>query len=193
MGSKPSRPENPTSAEDWKDPDISTQPAQIIKSEASKMTLAFDSQIHQDDLGHDTLMGLQELDSQLAIFEENAARSSLSDISSDDFRDAPEFHSDSQTFEAQINDFSSRAEALAVPRDVETRGISKYVYPRELESSPKHHQFLREPAILVLNVFADPYGVANFKRVASSESKSKKTSPQKLRPLPQILRMFLRY
>lgn len=41
------------------------------------MALAFDSQANgQDDFSHDTLMGLQELDSHLAIFEDSPPPSS---------------------------------------------------------------------------------------------------------------------
>jgi hypothetical protein len=39
----------------------------------SRMSLTIDAQVQlTDDFGQDTLMGLQELDSQLAIFEESA-------------------------------------------------------------------------------------------------------------------------
>lgn len=43
------------------------------KSQLPKMALSFEAQVrHQDDISHDTLMGLQELDSHLAIFEGGA-------------------------------------------------------------------------------------------------------------------------
>lgn len=87
------------------------------------MALAFDPQIHhQDDLGHDTLMGLQELDSHLAIFEETAAPASLSDSSSDDFHDA--------TDSTSSNNFNGKVEPAAIHRKVvEANGASKYAYP----------------------------------------------------------------
>ncbi|KAM3085050.1 hypothetical protein ACMFMG_003488 [Clarireedia jacksonii] len=49
---------------------ISKHSNEVIGSSDSKMATTMDTQIaQQDDLGHDTLMGLQELDSHLSIFE----------------------------------------------------------------------------------------------------------------------------
>lgn len=49
---------------------ISKHSNEVIGSSDPKMATAMDTQItQQDDLGHDTLMGLQELDSHLSIFE----------------------------------------------------------------------------------------------------------------------------
>lgn len=87
MGTTSSSTANPTVAES-EAPYMSTQSTRIIKSKIPEMAVAFDAQIHhQDDLGHDTLMGLQELDSQLAMFENSAdpgkgssTPNSLSDI-----------------------------------------------------------------------------------------------------------------
>jgi hypothetical protein len=95
------------------------------------MALAFDPQIqHQDDLGHDTLMGLQELDSHLAIFEETAAPASISDSSSDDFHDATDLTSSNHSHESEGNNLNAKAETPAIPRKViEANGTPKYAYP----------------------------------------------------------------
>lgn len=95
------------------------------------MSLSFDPQIHhQDDLGHDTLMGLQELDSHLAIFEETAAPASISDSSSDDFHDATDLTSSNHSHDSESNNFNAMADTLAIPRKVnEAHGTSKYAYP----------------------------------------------------------------
>jgi hypothetical protein len=95
------------------------------------MALAFDPQIHhQDDLGHDTLMGLQELDSHLAIFEETAAAASLSDSSSDDFHDATDLTSSNHSHEPESNNFNAKVEPAAMHHKVvEANGPSKYAYP----------------------------------------------------------------
>lgn len=131
MGSTPSRTANPTIAEDRNETHISISSAEFIRSEVPKMALAFDSQLHpQDDLGHDTLMGLQELDSHLAIFEETAAPASLSDISSDDFRDSTDLTSGIQFNEAHSNEFLPKVETVPMPSKViEAIDVSKYAHP----------------------------------------------------------------
>jgi lysine-specific histone demethylase 1 len=95
------------------------------------MALAFESQLHhQDDLGHDTLMGMQELDSHLAIFEETAAPASLSDGSSDDFHDTTDMTSSNHLHEVERNNLKPKVETAATPRNiVEANGTSKYAYP----------------------------------------------------------------
>ena len=131
MGSTPSRTANPTIARDRNEPHISISSAGIIKSEVPKMALAFDSQLHhQDDLGHDTLMGLQELDSHLAIFEETVAPASLSDISSDDFHDSTDLTPGTQFNEAHNNDIIPKVETVAMsPKAIEAIEVSKYAHP----------------------------------------------------------------
>jgi hypothetical protein len=131
MGSTPSRTAHPTIAEDRNETYISISSAEFIRSEVPKMALAFDSQLHpQDDLGHDTLMGLQELDSHLAIFEETAAPASLSDISSDDFRDSTDLTSGTQFNEAHNNEFLPKVEAVPMSSKViEAIEVSKYAHP----------------------------------------------------------------
>lgn len=95
------------------------------------MALAFDPQIHhQDDLGHDTLMGLQELDSHLSLFEETAAPASVSDVSSDDFHDVTDLTSSNHAHELESPSFNANVETPTVPRKaVEANGTSKYAYP----------------------------------------------------------------
>lgn len=131
MGSTPSRTANPTIAEDRNETHISISSAEFIRSEVPKMALAFGSQLHpQDDLGHDTLMGLQELDSHLAIFEETAAPASLSDISSDDFRDSTDLTSGTQFNEAHSNEFLPKVETVPMSsKVVEAIEVSKYAHP----------------------------------------------------------------
>jgi hypothetical protein len=51
-------------------PYISKQPPKVTRFKLSDMAVTMDTQMPQhDDLSQDTLMGLQELDSHLAIFE----------------------------------------------------------------------------------------------------------------------------
>lgn len=128
MGSSTSHTGSSTVVKDRESSHISIQSSQFAKTKVPRMALAFDSQLHhQDDLGHDTLMGLQELDS---IFEETAAPTSLSDGSSDDFHDAPDMTSRNHSHEAERNNFKTKVETVALPRNiVEANGTSKYAYP----------------------------------------------------------------
>jgi len=84
MGSSSSSTAKPTIAESEASPHISRQLSRTTNSGDPKMSVAFGSHGQsQDDLGHDTLMGLQELDSHLSIFEETedpGLESSLSDV-----------------------------------------------------------------------------------------------------------------
>jgi hypothetical protein len=134
MGSSPSRTANPTIAKDRNEPHISISSAESIRSEVPKMALAFDSQLHhEDDLGHDTLMGFQELDSHLAIFEETAAPASLSDISSDDFHVSNDLISGTQFSEAHNSDFLPKVEAVPMSdKVVEAIDVSKYAHPTDM-------------------------------------------------------------
>lgn len=73
MGASSSSTAKPTIAESEEGPFISKQSSRTTNSGDTKMSVAFSSHSQsQDDLGHDTLMGLQELDSHLSIFEETA-------------------------------------------------------------------------------------------------------------------------
>src|SRR5271169_1470231 len=155
MGSTPSRTAKPTFAEDSTEPDISTQSSPNTKSKVPEMALAFDSQIHHhDDLGHDTLMGLQELDSHLAIFEETAAPASLSDSSSDDFHDATDLTSSNHSHESESNNFNAKVEPAAIPcKVIEANGTPKYAYPTIKYLSHRINiSFLQLPTNLVLIV-----------------------------------------
>jgi hypothetical protein len=130
MGSTTSHTDTPSIVKDLERSHIPLQSSQFAKSKVPRMALAFDSQIHQDDLGHDTLMGLQELDSHLAIFEETAAPASLSDGSSDDFQDATDMTLSNHSQEAERNNFKPKPETVAIPRNIiEANGTSKYASP----------------------------------------------------------------
>lgn len=91
MGAASSSTAKPTdSSEDIKERDIYPKLLGSAKSENLSMTLALDAQVQLgDDFGQDTLMGLQELDSQLSIFEKSAdipngfSTTSVSDVASD--------------------------------------------------------------------------------------------------------------
>src|SRR5277367_3127245 len=116
MGSTTSHTGNPTIVKDREPSHIALQSSQFAKTKVPRMALAFDSQMrHQDDLGHDTLMGLQELDSHLAIFEETAAPASLSEGSSDDFHDATDLTSSNHSHESESNNFNAKVEPAAIP------------------------------------------------------------------------------
>lgn len=73
MGIVSSSPANSSSRVETAGPHI-LPPQNLAKPEpeSEKMALAYDAQIPpHEDLGQDTLMGLQELDSQMTIFEES--------------------------------------------------------------------------------------------------------------------------
>jgi hypothetical protein len=142
MGTTSSSTAHPAVTEDSESPHISTQSDGVKRSKVPEMALAFDAQAHHpDDLNHDTLMGLQELDSHLSIFEKTAVHSrdlstsdSLSDVLSDDFNTievTPIAH-----FNEQRNiDSYRKASAPASPRRstkhvaLKSNGISKYATP----------------------------------------------------------------
>jgi hypothetical protein len=119
-----------------------TQSAGVRKSKVLEMALVFDAQAHHpDDLSHDTLMGLQELDSHLAIFEKTAIRSkdpstsdSLSDVLSDDLNTI-EVTPISHFNEKQDINAHRKAPTSASPRRSikhgasKSNGISKYATP----------------------------------------------------------------
>jgi lysine-specific histone demethylase 1 len=139
------------------------------------MALTFDPQIHhQDDLGHDTLMGLQELDSHLAIFEETAAPASLSDSSSDDFHDATDLTSSNHSHESESNNFNSKVEPAAIyHKVVEANGTSKYAHPTIKYLSHRINiSFLQIPTNLVLIVYSDPRSVVHLKIMEFFEPES---------------------
>ena len=139
------------------------------------MALAFDPQIHhQDDLGHDTLMGLQELDSHLAIFEETAATASLSDSSSDDFHDATDLTSSNHSHESESNNFNAKVEPAAIHRKVvEANGISKYAYPTIKHLSHRINiSFLQISTNLVLIIYSDRHSVVHLRIIVFFELES---------------------
>jgi hypothetical protein len=139
------------------------------------MALAFDPQIHhQDDLSHDTLMGLQELDSHLAIFEETAAPPSPSDSSSDDFHDATDLTSSNHSHELESNNFNEKVEPQLIHRKVvEANGTSKYAYPTiNHESHRINISFLQISTNLILIVHSDPHSVVRLRIMVFFELES---------------------
>ncbi len=178
MGSAPSRLAETTVAEDSEQPHISTQSPQNIELQDPKMALAFDSQIHhQDDLGHDTLMGLQELDSTLAIFEETADRASPSDNVSDVIRDStPSTH----TNEVKSSDFHLKSESGNVPcSGSEASGISKYACPGAARNRVLKIWIFNVCLMRFLtNSYSDPYAVVSFRPMELLGSNSKTPNPQ---------------
>jgi hypothetical protein len=160
------------------------------------MALAFDPQIHhQDDLGHDTLMGLQELDSHLAIFEETAAPASQSDSSSDDFHDATDLTSSNHSHEPDSNNFNTKAETTAIPRKViEANGTSKYAYPTmKYLSHQININFLQHPTNIVLIVYSEPRSVVRLRIVEFFELESNIYEHQRRRRQQQTGPMSLRH
>jgi len=160
------------------------------------MALAFDPQIHhQDDLGHDTLMGLQELDSHLAIFEETAAPASLSDSSSDDFHDATDLTSSNHSHESESNNFNAKVEPAAIPcKVIEANGTPKYAYPTIKYLSHRINiSFLQLPTNLVLIVHSDHRTVVHPKIMEFFELESNIYEHQQRRRQQQNGPMSLRH
>jgi hypothetical protein len=135
---------HPTVTEYRNSPYISPDSSETTKSQMSKMALAFDTQAHhQDDISHDTLMGLQELDSHLAIFEGSSTPAkgsstsgALSDIISDDIHisvDVPSNHHINDTRRQDTIVITDNASLLSMNGRVKavkvSDGLSKYAIP----------------------------------------------------------------
>lgn len=131
MGSTSSHTGNPSITKDREPSHISIQLSKLAQTKFPRMALAFHSQVHhQDDLGHDTLMGLQELDSHLTVFEETVPPINISDSSSDDFQDATDMTSSNHSHEKETNNFNTKVEISTTPRNViEANGNSMYASP----------------------------------------------------------------
>jgi hypothetical protein len=153
------------------------------------MALAFDSQIHQDDLGHDTLMGLQELDSHLAIFEETVAQASPSESSSDDFCDATEFAQSTQQQTPNINDSKAKAETpVTLQVGGEANWDSKYAYPTTIYWRSQKTNLVSVMKRSDTNLLPDHYGNARLILVNLFEPDSEAQEHQEPHPRQQIHR-----
>ena len=102
--------------------------------------MAFVSQLSNQDDSGDVLMGLQELDSHLAIFDEtpapnkvSAPSSPLSDQESDQFLDALESNSAADREEANDNQLPSGAvkDFISVPNHVDKPEEGAKIYKYE--------------------------------------------------------------
>ena len=97
--------------------------SEVSQSQLSKLNMALDSQFpQQDDISHDTLMGLQELDSHLAIFDGSnipgkgpSAASQFSDIASDDFLMLDDVDPTAQLDESDYHDIKLISECTSSP------------------------------------------------------------------------------
>lgn len=104
------------------------------KRRPSSMSLTIDAQVQlADDFGQDTLMGLQELDSQLAIFEESADLTAPeSDITSDMQLSIGDVKAMAQLDESNISRTFPKSENAALPSStgawsVKANGTLMYV------------------------------------------------------------------
>lgn len=122
----------------------STPPSQISRIKVSDMATTLDNQMSQPhDLSHDTLMGLEELDSHLGIFEPspNPAREASTPIEISNspldgpvnkFEQLPQIitvDSSEASYSRTYHSTGSSAGSRARPTDIKTTSInvSKYV------------------------------------------------------------------
>lgn len=140
MGTTSSSTASPTVGEDSESSYISS--SRITKSQDQNMALVFDTQSgDQDDLGHDTLMGLQELDSHLSIFETPADRQngSTTPASSSDFASDHSYNASNLMPSIAVDEVSSKAIVtnIAIPSPpyvdingkTKANGPAQYAYP----------------------------------------------------------------
>lgn len=150
MGSASSSTEKPIAAEYIKGQYIYPESSGSSRSQKSSMALTIDTQVQiGDDFGQDTLMGLQELDSQLAIFEGSAdtpngvsTTDSVSDITSDLPQNSHDVQPRIQIHESNIINTLSKVESASLPSrnlqwEVKTNGTLMYVL---IVSSSKRKQ-----------------------------------------------------
>lgn len=140
MGSASSSTAKPIAAEDIKGQYIYPESSGSSKSQKLSMALTIDNQVQiGDDFGQDTLMGLQELDSQLAIFEGSAdmpngasTTDSVSDIISDLPQNSHDVQPRIQVQESNIINLFSKVESASLPSrtlqwEVKSNGTLMYV------------------------------------------------------------------
>jgi hypothetical protein len=140
MGTMSSCTVGPTVTEESESPYIYAQSTGVKNSKVHDMALAYGAQTHHpDDLNHDTLMGLQELE---AIFEKTAkdpsSSDSLSDVLSDDFNSIeviPITHFNEQkdvgSYPKNSTPTYSKSSKRGAPK---YNGISKYAIPRNRDN-----------------------------------------------------------